>query len=156
MIRLAFFDMDGTLCAPRFYVNGVMVPGMSDDDWLSYCKKNGADTYRFCKVVTPVADYASELRAHGAELYVLTAVQTEEETAAKRKYTQQHFPGMFKDVLTVSGDAEKLEIIKRMSEERKLHPDECELVEDTYGLVLSATVAGIHATHVSHLICKRD
>ena len=69
MIRLAFFDMDGTLCAPRFYVNGVMVPGMSDDDWLSYCKKNGADTYRFCKVVTPVADYASELRAHGAELY---------------------------------------------------------------------------------------
>ena len=156
MTRLAFFDMDGTLCAPRFYVNGNLVPGMSDEDWTAFCKKNGADTYRFCKTVTPVAEYAAELRARGAELYVLTAVQTEEEIAAKRKYTQLHFPGMFTDVIGVEHDADKLDVIAKIAKEKGIAAEECELVEDTYSLVLKATVAGIRATHVSHLICKRD
>jgi len=47
-------------------------------------------------------------------------------------------------------------VICRLAEEKKIPLAECEMVEDTYSLVLKATVAGIRATHVSHLYCKGD
>lgn len=156
MIRLAFFDMDGTLCAPRFYVNGTMVVGMSDEAWISFCRANGENTYRFCKPVPAVAEYAEELHAKGASLYVLSTVQTGEEAAAKQKFTKQNFPGLFSDVLTVQNDADKFAVMRQLMEEKGVRPEECELVEDTYATVLAAAVAGMRATHVSHLYCKRD
>ncbi len=156
MIRLAFFDMDGTLCAPRFYVNGKMVVGMSDEAWLAFCEKNGADTYKFCKPVPAVVEYAEELKKHGAVLYVLSSAQSEAEKAAKVKFTESNCRGMFREVITVAGDDEKLPVMQKIAAEAGILASDVELVEDTYRLVLQATVAGMNATHVSHLYCKRD
>lgn len=154
MVRLAFFDMDGTLCAPRFYVNGKTLHGMSDQEWLTYCEKNGEDGYRFCKPVPMVTEYAQGLRDRGAKLYVLSTSWTEWEDAAKRKFIAQNYPGLFEEVRTVRGDAEKLPVIRETAEKEGVRLDECELVEDTYSTVLAAIVAGIRGTHVSHIYCN--
>lgn len=133
-----------------------MVPGMSDEAWLEFCRKNGEDTYRFCTPVPQVTAHAEELRRTGAVLFVLSASQSEEENAAKRKFVRVNMPGLFEEVITVDADDKKIPTIRRIAEERGVALSDCEIVEDTYGLVLKATVAGINATHVSHLCCKRD
>ena len=154
MIRLAFFDMDGTLSAPRFYVNGKIVGGMSDEAWFEFCRKNGEDTYRFCKPVPPVTEYAQALRDSGAKIYVLSTSQTTQERDAKHKFVQQNYPqGFFTEVLTVEHDADKLPVIRKFAEQEGVRLEECELVEDTYATVLAAIVAGIKGTHVSHIYC---
>ena len=154
MIRLAFFDMDGTLCAPRFYVNGKTVGGMSDEAWIAFCAKNGEDSYRFCKPVPLVAEYVEELKDHGAKLYVLSSSNSAAENAAKRKFVAHNFAGVFEEVITVSGDAEKLPVIRKIAEKEGVKLEDCELVEDTYPLVLQAIVAGMKGTHVSHIYCS--
>ncbi len=154
MIKLAFFDMDGTLCAPRFYVDGKTAAGMSDTAWLEYCAKNGEDTYRFCKPVPSVVEYAQELKSHGAKLYILSMSMSDAESAAKRKFTAQNFAGMFEDVRIVASDAEKLPVIREIAEKAGVRPEECELIEDTYATVLAAIVAGMKGTHVSHIYCN--
>ena len=44
MIKLAFFDVDGTLSAPQYLVNGKLQIGMSDAQWIKYCEDHGEDT----------------------------------------------------------------------------------------------------------------
>jgi FMN phosphatase YigB (HAD superfamily) len=157
MIRLAFFDMDGTLCAPRFYVNGKMVGGMSDEAWHTFCEKNGEDTYRFCKPVPSVTEYARKLRECGAKVYVLSTSQTKYECDAKNKFVRQNYPaGFFTEVLTVEHDADKLPVIREIAEKEGVRPEECELIEDTYATVLAAIVAGIRGTHVSMIYCDAE
>ncbi len=151
MIKLAFFDMDGTLSAPRFYVAGRMVAGMTDAAWTEFCKKNGEKTYDYCKKVPLVAEYAEKLKSGVTRLYVLSTSQTEEEAAAKRRFTAQKLPGIFDEVINVPHDRDKIPTIRRIAEERGVKPEECELVEDTYALVLEAITAGMKGTHVSHL-----
>lgn len=154
MTKLVFFDMDGTLCAPRFYVDGKTVGGMSDTAWLQYCEKNGEDTYRFCKPVPVVTEYAQQSKAHGAKVYILSTSWSEQESAAKRKWTEQNFPGLFTEVILTAKDDEKLPIIRKIAEKEGVSLGDCELVEDTYATVLAAIAAGIKGTHVSHLYCN--
>lgn len=157
MTRLAFFDMDGTLCAPRFYVNGKIVGGMSDEAWHEFCAKNGEDTYRFCKPVPMVTEYAQTLREHGAKIYVLSTSQTQYECDAKNKFVRQNYPaGFFTEVLTVEHDADKIPLIRRIAEEEGVRLEECELIEDTYSTVLDSIVAGIRGTHVSMIYCASE
>ena len=56
MIKLAFFDVDGTLSAPQYMVNGKLQIGMTDAQWLEYCAAHGEDTYEYCKPVKVVKD----------------------------------------------------------------------------------------------------
>ena len=155
MVRLAFFDMDGTLCAPRFYVGGKIVGGMSDTAWLAFCEKNGEDTYRFCKPVPMVTEYAEQLKDHGAKIYVLSTAQTAPERAAKSKFVKQNYPqGFFTEVLTVEHDADKLPVIRKVAEKEGVRLEDCELIEDTYATVLAAIVAGVRGTHVSQIYCN--
>ena len=149
---MAFFDMDGTLCAPRFYVNGKIVGGLSDTAWLEFCDKNGEDTYRFCKPVPLVTEYAQTLRDHGAKIYVLSTSQTAPENAAKQKFVKQNYPaGFFTEVITVEHDADKIPVIRKYAEREGVRLEDCELIEDTYATVLAAIVEGIKGTHVSFI-----
>ena len=157
MIKLAFFDMDGTLCAPRFYVNGKTVGGMSDEAWLAFCEKNGEDTYRFCKPVPIVTEYAQKLRDHGAKIYVLSTSQTSWEKAAKQKFVKQNYAdGFFTEVIAVEHDEDKLPVIRKVAEKEGVRLEDCELVEDTYATVLAAIVTGIRGTHISQIYCSLE
>ena len=152
--QLAFFDIDGTLSAPYYPVgpDGTLRAGMTDEQWIEFCRTWGEDSYRFCKPVLPVIRYAKELLAAGAELYVLSTSQTEEEDRSKEKFIKRHCAGLFKSVLTVRDDTEKVQRILAMASEGDVAPEACELVEDTYALVLDAINHGVKGTHIAQIV----
>ena len=150
--KLAFFDIDGTLSAPYYPVEGELKPGMTDEQWITFCKEYGEDSYFFCKPVMPVKRYAEKLREQGAELYVLSTSQTPEEDISKVKFIGRFYSGLFQEVLTVRRDADKVGRILELAEQKKIEADACELVEDTYSNVLLAVTNGIRATHISQIV----
>ena len=150
--KLAFFDIDGTLSAPYYPVDGVMKPGMTDEQWLTFCKTYGEDSYRFCKPVGPVKRYAEELRKEGAELYVLSASQSVDEDLSKDRFIERCYPGLFCKVITVRSDEEKIPKILSIAAGAEVPPAACELIEDTYQNVLQAVNHGIKGTHISQLM----
>lgn len=152
--QAAFFDIDGTLSAPYYPVNGELKPGMTDEQWLQFCKEYDGDSYRFCKPVEPVRRYAERLRAEGAVLYVLSTSQGESEDRAKKNFIEKHYPGLFQEVLTVRKDAEKVVRIRSLAEASQIPPEACELIEDTYRIILDAVNCGLKATHIAQIVCE--
>ena len=152
MIRLAFFDVDGTLSAPVYLVDGKYGPGMPGDDWVRYCVKYGADAYQWCKFIPAVKAYALKLKKAGARLFVLTSVETSFETEAKHKFIDTYYPGIFEKVISVSKDEYKFIVIDEMAKITGYALEECELVEDTFSTVLDVSLKGIKATHISDIV----
>jgi len=150
-MRLIFFDVDGTLSAPAYPVDGQMKIGMSDESWYSYCKNAGDDGYMYCDSVPAVADYAKRCKDAGDRLFVLTVVYDEHETGAKVKFTDTKYPGLFEEVISVYSEAGKLEKIKEYAEKYGVGLADCEIVDDTFNLLLKALNEGITATHVINL-----
>lgn len=151
--KLAFFDIDGTLSAPYYPVNGVLQAGMTDEQWLQYCRTYREDSYHFCKPVMPVIRYARKLRREGAKLYVLSTSQSEDEDRSKERIIAQWCPDLFREILTVRKDSGKTLKILEIARAEGVEPAECELVEDTYSLVLDAIGKGIKGTHVAQIVC---
>jgi hypothetical protein len=149
--KLAFFDVDGTLSVPQYRIDGEMKIG-TQDGWIEYCVEHGADTYDDCLPVEPVRRYAAKLRDAGAELFVLSTSQTSFEHAAKQKFLDAHYPGLFAGLITVAQDAYKQQVIAQMAKLRGLPLTACELVEDTYATLLLAAELGIKVTHISMLL----
>lgn len=150
--KLAFFDIDGTLSAPFYPVGGELRAGMTDEEWITFCKTYGEDSYRFCKPVAPVRRYAEKLKAAGAALYVLSTSQTPEEDSSKERFVAENFPGLFDGVITVRTDAEKVPAILARAQKSGVPAVACELIEDTYQNVLAAVTNGLKGTHVSQLV----
>ena len=153
MAKLVFFDVDGTLSVPIYPDGGREVIGFSDEGWLEYCRTAGEDGYRLCKPVEPVKRYAEKCLSEGSVLYVLTTSQMEEETAAKRKFVERHYAGLFAQVLDVRHDKEKLDAMREKAQEHGLLLTDCELVEDTFATLLYVMQAGVKATHIASLVC---
>ncbi len=151
--KLAFFDIDGTLSAPYYPVDGEMKPGMTDEQWITFCKTYGDDSYLFCKPVLPVKRYAEKLFGEGVVLYVLSTSQTGAEDSSKERFIERCYPGLFRAVLTVRTDGDKIPKIIETAGQTGVCPSECELVEDTYSLVLKAVCAGIKGTHIAQIVC---
>jgi FMN phosphatase YigB (HAD superfamily) len=152
-MKLSFFDVDGTLSAPQYEIDGKMQIG-TVDGWIEYCVAHGADTYDACRPVQPVREYAKRLQAEGVELYALSTSQTSFEHEAKQKFLDTHYPGLFRSLITVSRDEYKLQVIAAMAEQKQIPIEECELVEDTYATLLEAADRGICVTHISMLITE--
>jgi phosphoglycolate phosphatase-like HAD superfamily hydrolase len=151
MIKLSFFDVDGTLSVPQYKIDGAMKIG-TEDGWIEYCVTHGADTYDDCRPVEPVRRYAKQLRKEGVELFALSTSQTSFENAAKQKFLDAHYPGLFSGLITVSRDEYKQQVIAQMAKLRGISLEECELVEDTYATLLAADKRGIQVTHISMLL----
>lgn len=151
--ELVFFDIDGTLAVPRYFVNGEYVSGFSDEGWYEYCVSQKENGYNHCIPVKPTERYAKKRKNDGAILFVLSTSQTPEETSAKVKFVSDKFPGLFCEVITVAKDAMKLEVISEMASKFNTTLTKCELVEDTYSTLLKANEKGIIATHLSSLVC---
>ena len=152
-MELVFCDIDGTLCVPRYRDGDRYVVGFSDEGWAQYCRRTGKDGYADCIPVQPVVRYLTERKAQGAELYVLSTSYSEEETAAKVHFVKEHFPELFRDVITVDSDDEKLTLMREMAGRSKVGLEDCEIVEDTYRTILKANELGIRTTHISAIVC---
>lgn len=153
MIKIAFFDIDGTLSAPCYPDGkGGFVIGFSVEDWEKYCNACDDEGYLSCGILPPVKEFAGSLAGRGAELYVLSAAVYESEKNAKRRFISEYYPSLFKECLFTEGEADKVPLILQMAAERSLSPKQCLLVEDTYKTLLSANDNGIAALHVSNLM----
>lgn len=155
-MRIIFFDVDGTLSSPCYNVDGKLQIGMSDEKWAWYCDHYREDAYRWCKPVPQVKDYAIKAKAAGAKLYVLTTSGTQIETIAKKKFLDEKYPGIFDNVYSVLHDDDKCPFILNKAAQLNATPQECELVEDTYRILLQTVVAGIKSTHISTILTMDD
>ncbi|MBO6046834.1 MAG: hypothetical protein J6P61_03685, partial [Erysipelotrichaceae bacterium] len=61
-MKLAFFDVDGTLSAPCYVVDGERKIGLPFDCWEDYCDIHKERTYDDCAVNKPVERYARYLK----------------------------------------------------------------------------------------------
>lgn len=128
---------------------------MSDVRWDRFCKENGDKAYELCKPLPQVKDYAVEAKKDGAILYVLTTSGSKEETQAKRIFVETHYKGLFDDIYAVEHDSEKVPFVMQKASELGISLSECELVEDTYRILLEAVTVGIGVMHVSNLFSRR-
>ena len=152
-IKIAFFDLDGTLSVPEYRNNGKpVIEFPSIDEWVNYCETAGRDAYQYCRPVEAVKKYAAKLKTAGVKLYVLTAVMSDAEIEAKKVFLEKHYKGFFEDMLTAGSAKEKREIIRKTAEAEEAQCGECELVEDAFSTLLDVLSDGVKATHISQLI----
>ena len=154
MSKLVFFDVDGTLSAPYYPVNGKMDIGMTTEAWIRYCVSYGKDAYQWCKAVPQIKAYAQQKKLEGARLYVLTSTRTSIETVAKRQFVENEYPGLFEDVIGVAEDDLKITVMDQIARDTGVANEECELVEDTYFTLLTARESGFKATHISNILAE--
>lgn len=152
-IKIVFFDLDGTLSVPEYRRNGKPVIGFpTEEEWVAYCETLGQDAYQFCRPIMSVKKYAERLKSAGVKLYVLTAVMSDAEVAAKKEFINKFYKDFFEELLTVKSAGEKREVIKHIAESEGILCSECELVEDAFMTLLDVMVDGIKATHISQLV----
>lgn len=152
MKKLLFVDVDGTLSSPCYKVDGKFQIGMSGEQWQEYCKAHGEDTYEYCRPVPVVKEYIEAAKADGATLFVLSTTSSPEEIKAKRKFVGQHYPGLFEEVIGVEHDNQKVDYILEKAQELGVAAVNCELIEDTYHILLQAVTTGIQCTHLSTIL----
>ena len=136
-MQAMFIDVDGTLSSPCYKVNGKFQIGMSD---------------------VQVKEYAMKAKEKGTKLYVLTTSGTKIETAAKRRFLDRYYAGMFDDIYAVEHDDDKVRFILKKAAELGIEPSDCELVEDTYRILLQTVTEGIKSTHITTILtggCER-
>lgn len=152
MIRFAFFDVDGTLSAPRYFIDGKMQIGTTEQAWIDYCQEHREDSYEYCYAVIPVREHAEKLKAEGARLFVLSSIMSELEIDAKTKFVKRLYPDLFEDFFFVWEDKDKLTLIENFAKKEGVDVSECELVEDTLATLFKAATIGITPMHVSMLV----
>lgn len=153
MIKVAFFDIDGTLSVPYYFTEGKFVVGFTDEGWFNHCATEREHCYDYCKVVKPVKRYAESLKESGAKLYVLSVSQSEGERLGKIKFINDNFSGLFDEIIQVEHNADKVIVMTEYATKNNLDHSEIEIVEDTYSIVLNANDNGFKATHVASIVC---
>ena len=99
-----------------------------------------------------VKEYAMKAKANGTRLYVLTTSGTVIETVAKRRFIDRYYAGMFDDIYAVEHDDDKVKFILKKASELGIEPGDCELVEDTYRILLQTVTEGIKSTHITTIL----
>lgn len=150
-MKAVFFDFDGTLCAPNFFVDGNYQIGMPWERWNQFIAEKKDDIFVDCKPVACIKQYAICCKEEGAILYVLTRTGGEIEDQAKKVFMGKWYPGLFDEYISVRHDADKIVQIQEVAKKLQIALTDCELVEDTYSILLEAIASGIGAKHVSNL-----
>lgn len=157
---LIFFDFDGTLSAPRFPKPGTdgkeFVCGLTEEGWRHYHETHRETTFAWSLPVGPVRRYARKKKEEGHRLFVLTRTISESENEGKKAFLKKHYPGLFEEYISVAHDSEKIPVIRKLAEENQMPLAACELVEDTYMLVLQALSSGMVGTHVSNIVAEEE
>ena len=151
--KIAFFDMDGTLAAPRYLDHGTPVIGFDAQGWIKFCQREKEHAYDLCAVIEPVLDFAKQLKANDYKLFILTVALCPAEQAAKHSFIQQHRLGeLFDKCIFVDTDDEKLDIMDQYANNCIWPKFEIILVEDFYYTCLKAHERHFKAIHVSNII----
>ncbi len=151
-IKLAFFDIDGTLSAPVYEnENGNLVIGFPLKEWEAYTDLHQEHTYDLCRPVPFVKEYAQKLKNSGTRLFALSTSMFPGETKAKHAFMEKHYDGLFEEVITVMSDAEKIEVIERYADQAGAGLSECMMVEDTLAILFQTQVKGIRSVHVANI-----
>lgn len=154
--KLAFFDIDGTLCAPRFINDhNEIVTGFTKKKWIEYCIKHGESAYQNCKPVKQIFKLAERLHDNGYAVFALSTAEPEEHEA-KIRFVREHGGKSFIDCLFVKKDDEKVTTIKDTAKKYGCKVTDCVFVDDTYDIVLDALKSGIKAMHVSNVIVDAE
>ena len=96
----AWFDFDGTLCAPVFQDGGKTKIGFLREDLGEFCERMREDAYDNCVPMVLVIEYAKELRKAGYRLGVLSCAYVNGEQIAKRTWlTKQGLGDLFEQVV---------------------------------------------------------
>lgn len=149
--RVAFFDLDGTLVAPRFYIDTAPVIGFVPNDWAAYCK-NHVDAYKHSIVVPSIINYARNLDSIGWELHILTAADTKPDMDAKSGFIKSSvLSSIFHQIHFVRSSKDKFGFIDAFLNIENLDPQDCLLVEDTFPTLWECCKLNIRVMHVSHI-----
>lgn len=152
-MRIAFFDMDGTIAAPRFLDKGKPVIGFDAQGWIDYCNETQPDAYAISELIQPVVDFARQLKDKGYLLYILTMSLSKGEEASKWHFVRQmKLDAIFDDILFTPNDDTKLIVMTSYAAKYHIPKEYCMLVEDTYSNLLKAHKTGFQAVHISNIL----
>ena len=152
-MKTAWFDMDGTIVAPRFRTREGMRVGFPPAQWREFCRQAGFHAYADCLPVPPVVAFADELKRLGYSTRILTVTLSDEEKDAKRYWLNAHLDvrDRFDGIIFAENPADKIRIIKaEHGQDRK--PGSAVLIEDDYNTLYLAMNAWIVPLHVSHIL----
>ena len=78
--------------------------------------------------------------------------------SCKAQILDRYYAGMFDDIYAVEHDDDKVRFILKKAAELGIEPSDCELVEDTYRILLQTVTEGIKSTHITTILtggCER-
>lgn len=152
--KLAFFDMDGTLVAPRFWTGDKMIYTFPKQEWIDYCNERKEAAYAHCELLWPIIKYMNSIKKEYVPC-ILTVTCSHGEELAKTDFIQHHFElNPVEHVYFVHSDDEKFDVIKEKMEKHGLSPADVMLVEDNLYSVMKANELGYKGIHVSHIIAS--
>jgi FMN phosphatase YigB (HAD superfamily) len=151
-VKVAFFDVDGVLSVPRYrHPDGSIKPGGTDDWWLDFNIKH-ADTYKDCKAPNCMKSAIALLRESNTKIMVLTEEHLSFTLNNKAKWVFENYGIPFEDIIWVDNKDAKIDIIKRYCKIHDIPLDECLFVDDTFPIVIKASIEGIHSMHISEFL----
>lgn len=162
---VAFFDIDGTLAIPRYEIienrQHVIRPGMDPSKWENYCDNHGFP-YMNCLISPVVLDLLQNLASHGTTLCVLSQEDDVNKRAkrAKIQFIEERFSQLFdlNNVFLVPTNNHKIITMKQYRQTYEalrltaVSSEDIFFLDDNYGNVIDASVAGINAHHISELL----
>lgn len=149
----AWFDFDGTLCAPVFQDGGKTKIGFPREEFGEFCERMREDAYNNCVPVVPVIEYARELHKAGYRLGVLSAALCKGEEVAKCAWlAKQGLGNLFEQVVFLRNPPEKIPFMLEQATQDGFFPDQIVIVEDSYETLISALSAGFTGIHISHIL----
>lgn len=156
LVKVAFFDLDGTLSIPRYESRSGVGCGMPDNVWFDYNNRS-SNTYRDCLVNPKAVGLLRDLRGLGVELKVLTLETFSGAYFNKVRFVLEKYPEFFEgyeDVLFVSGREDKTRMLKSIAKGMGLSHSEMLLVDDNFDVCLQANNEGFQVMHVSELFVR--
>ena len=151
--KVAYFDLDGTLIAPRFWNGSNYVSGFTQEVWDSFCRQYPETAYNSCRVVPAILDYAKILKSAGYKLYVLTAAYSEYDERAKLSCynNRPELKDTFDGIIFSKDGPDKIEFLSRRIRLGEFNPVDCILVEDSFNTIWGAAGLGITCLHISNI-----
>lgn len=151
-----FLDIDGTLSIPCYKIDGKLKPGTTQEDWIELCKEND-NMYELCQTPLPLSNLIGRLMAKGTIPHVLSTEALPEAKISKDKFLAAKYPGVFNNTTHyVNSDEEKIQFLKGFIDVLGINPARVLYIDDTFSLVLQASVLGINAHHISEFFETRE
>ena len=156
-IKLAFFDLDGTLAIPRYEYNDKIRPGVSEKTWERISMD--VNVYKDCGIPKAVREFVNELYYNSAIVYVVTQETWAPAFKAKLKFLTDNYPVISPDNVYYAVDnIDKYRLIEALyikaygEWDPPLHKSNVFYLDDDYNMVLKMNNARYDAHHISEFL----